>query len=154
MRAGWDQRRLKRALAEVHRAFVTSPLTGNALVRAVRAYRKALYLALDVDPEAAVELFHTYDASIPADQHHEVAGPQDEGRLAKLLGQDDLSVVSLVFEVACRSRLSTLQGQASRRLPSGSDSGELPTVSLRTSSDAVRDTSSTGASWLAGSVTM
>lgn len=95
---------------------MASPLTGNALVRAVRAYRKALYLALDVEPEAAVELFHAYDARIPTDQRYVVAGPQDERRLATLLENDNLSVVSLVFEVASRSRLGTLQGQASQRL--------------------------------------
>jgi hypothetical protein len=85
---------------------MASLLTGNALVRAVCAYRKALYLALDVEPEAAVELFHAYDARIPTDQRYVVAGPQDERRLATLLGNDNLSVVSLVFEVATNENIS------------------------------------------------
>jgi molecular chaperone DnaK len=114
--SGGKQRRLDRAFARVGAVFAPSPPDGEALDRAASAYRRALRLALRVEPSQATLLFRSYDGRIPADVYARTFRSADRAWLAGLARSDDPTVLAVVLELTGRLGLEQPERGAAERL--------------------------------------
>jgi molecular chaperone DnaK len=114
--AGGKQRRLARALAVVKTAFDPTTPEGQALDRAADAYRRALRLAVRVEPSQAALLFRSCDSRIPPDCHARTFREADRAWLAGLAQSADPAILALVVELAGRLGLAQPQREAAERL--------------------------------------
>jgi molecular chaperone DnaK len=114
--AGGKGRRLDRALANLQTTFAPATLDGEALDCAAGAYRRALRLALRVDPSQAAMLFRSYDSRIPADCYARAFRRADQVWLARLARTDDPHILTTVRELAGRLGLQQPQREAAERL--------------------------------------
>ena len=107
-------RRLRKAVDTLTEAFRAAPPTGPALDRAARAYREAVELALPRDPQQAATFVTRYDAHLPAGRYP--FGPADHQWLAALVDGDDPDALTVVFTIASRVPLPSVQRDARDRL--------------------------------------
>ena len=112
--AGGSRRRVERTARRLETTFAAETLVGEAAADAARRYRKALRLALRLQPAQARWWLKSYDHRIPYDCY-KLAFRHDRGWLTYVLRVDDPYVAGVVFELATRMRLRPLQGMARDR---------------------------------------
>ena len=113
--SGGRSRRVQRTARRLEAAFAGETLTGEAAASAARLYRKAMRLALIIQPQQAVGWFEAYDRQIPAEYYMQAFQDEDAAWMAWLVRAGDLSGADAVFELATRMRLRPLQISARKR---------------------------------------
>ena len=114
--SGGRQRRLRRALSNLEAMFDPSTLEDEALDRAAGTYRRALRLALRVDPPQALSVFRKYDRRIPDDCYAPAFQRSGESWLSRLARRDDVATLTVVLELATRLGLDAVQREVSSQL--------------------------------------